>query len=270
MKQPFGFLGQRWFQILAVGLVIFFVAQQILKSTNNPNLVPTVIILGALSVPASFVAYFYHHERQHDGISHSKTPFESMTICFIIGGLIGTLAASFLEYQFIHTASIPNLFLVSLIEETAKLVFPVVLFIFASYRSESDGLLFGVASGMGFAALETMGYAFTALMSSQGSIGALEQTLLIRGLLSPLGHAAWTGIVCAALWYGRQKTGKMLNFYFVIPFFGVIILHALWDIASLSSSVAVTLFSYVFIGAISLTLLILRLRQSRQRGTMAD
>jgi protease PrsW len=115
-----------------------------------------------------------------------------------------------------------------------------------------------------------MGYGFTALLGSQGSIGALEQTLLFRGLLSPLGHAAWTGIVCAALWYGRQKTGNAFNFNFVLPFILVIALHALWDIASLSSSVAVTYFSYVFIGGLSLTLLILRLRQAKRRVKSAN
>jgi RsiW-degrading membrane proteinase PrsW (M82 family) len=234
------------------------------------GLVPTIIVLGALSIPAAFVAYFYDFERKQDKITHSKSPFELMTICFIVGGIVGTLAAAFLEYKFIHNASVPGLFVVSLIEEAAKLVFPVVLYIFASYRSESDGLLFGVASGMGFASLETMGYSFTALLSSRGSIGVLEQTLLIRGLLSPLGHAAWTGIVCAALWYGRQKTGKAFNFNVIWPFVLVVVLHALWDIDSLSSSIAITYIGYVLIGAVSLTLLVLRLRQSRQRTITAN
>ena len=265
VNQSFNFLKQRWFAILATGLILFFISEQILKSTNNPNLVPTVILLGALSIPAAFVAFFYKYERKQDKVEHTKPPFEAMTLCFVVGGLVGTMAAGFLEYQFIHKASISSLFLVSVIEETAKMVFPVILYIFASYKSESDGLLFGVASGMGFAALETMGYGFTALMSSQGNVGALEQTLLFRGLLSPLGHAAWTGIVCAALWYGRQKTGKLFNFNFVLPFIAVIVLHALWDIASLPASIAVTYLGYVFIGGFSLTLLILRLRQSQRR-----
>ncbi len=65
---------------------------------------------------------------------------------------------------------------------------------------DADGLVIGVAVGMGFAALETMGYAFVALIASRGDIGAVEQMLLLRGVLSPAGHMAWTGLACAALW----------------------------------------------------------------------
>jgi hypothetical protein len=47
---------------------------------------------------------------------------------------------------------------------------PVVLLFTIMARHErrlpSGGLIIGVASGMGFAALETMGYAFSALLSS--------------------------------------------------------------------------------------------------------
>ena len=45
-----------------------------------------------------------------------------------------------------------------------------------------------------------MGYAFVTLIASGGNVNAVEQTLLIRGLLSPAGHMAWTGLACGALW----------------------------------------------------------------------
>jgi hypothetical protein len=35
--------------------------------------------------------------------------------------------------------------------------------------------------------------------ASGGNVGAAEQTLFIRGLLSPAGHAAWTGLTCWGL-----------------------------------------------------------------------
>jgi protease PrsW len=52
---------------------------------------------------------------------------------------------------------------------------------------------------MGFAALETMGYGFVTLLASRGNLALLEEALLARGLASPAGHAAWTGLVCAVL-----------------------------------------------------------------------
>ena len=60
-------------------------------------------------------------------------------------------------------------------------------------------MIIGVASGMGFATLETMGYGFSALLSS-GNLAEVDQTLLLRALLSPAGHVAWTGLTAAALW----------------------------------------------------------------------
>jgi len=62
-----------------------------------------------------------------------------------------------------------------------------------------------IAAGMGFAALETMGYGLVSFMQSRGDILILQQVLLIRGLLSPAGHAAWTGFVCAVLWRERER-----------------------------------------------------------------
>jgi len=64
---------------------------------------------------------------------------------------------------------------------------------------------------MGFAALETMGYGLVALIRSQGDVGVLEEVLLIRGLLSPVGHATWTGLICAVLWHKREQTGLIIG-----------------------------------------------------------
>ena len=98
------------------------------------------------------------------------------------------------------------------------------------YRTPANGLLIGVAAGAGFAALETMGYAFSTLIASHGSITATVDTLMLRGFLSPAGHMAWTGITAAAL-YAAAASGwqarKVLQF--VGAFAVAVVLHALWD-----------------------------------------
>jgi RsiW-degrading membrane proteinase PrsW (M82 family) len=96
---------------------------------------------------------------------------------------------------------------VGLIEESSKLIIPLaVLIFFARYRKQADGLLIGVAAGAGFAALETMGYAFVTLI------------------------LAWTGISATALyaaaesgWTGRRVGG------FVGAIAAAIALHTAWD-----------------------------------------
>jgi RsiW-degrading membrane proteinase PrsW (M82 family) len=110
---------------------------------------------------------------------------------------------------------------------------PLGIFLLARrYRREADGLLFGVAAGMGFAAFETMGYGLTVLLHSHGQISALERVLFLRNVLSPANHAAWTGLVCAALWRARLHHGAPAWLAVAGTFLLVVILHALWDSAT--------------------------------------
>src|SRR5881397_8133 len=116
------------------------------------------------------------------------------------------------------------------IEEVAKLLVPACVLLWMRYRIPADGLLLGVAAGAGFAAFETMGYAFVALLQSHGNLPAVTTLLLMRGLLSPAGHMAWTGIASAALWSaacsGWTRT-EALRFLGVL--LAVIALHTAWD-----------------------------------------
>ena len=119
---------------------------------------------------------------------------------------------------------------IGVIEEGAKLILPLVFYFLGRYRSEAAGIVLGVATAMGFAALETMGYGFTSLLVSKGNLGLLDGVLLVRGLTSPAGHAAWTGLVCAVLWRERLKAGHAtFNWRVGGAFATAVILHALWD-----------------------------------------
>jgi RsiW-degrading membrane proteinase PrsW (M82 family) len=118
---------------------------------------------------------------------------------------------------------------VGLVEEDAKLIFLLVFYFLGRYRSEGAGILLGVSTAMGFAALETMGYGFISLLQTRGNLAVLDEVLLARGLTSPAGHAAWTGLVCAVLW--RERTGHaVLNAKVVGAFATAVVLHALWDL----------------------------------------
>jgi protease PrsW len=258
------FLSQRWFQVLAGGVVLFILSEQGLQLTGNLNLIPTVILVGAFVVPMTFVTYFFSAERSIDRERHGELSLPLLAASFFIGGAIGVVAAGVVEYSALNTLSISTIFGVAVIEEMAKLVFPLIIF-FASvrYRSQADGLLFGVAAGMGFAALETMGYGMVAFIRSQGSITVLEQVLLVRGLLSPVGHAAWTGFACSVLWGARQRSGRAFAPVFFLAVAGSIVLHALWDLAGTASSLAVNFAGYAVVGTVSLSLILGQLSSAR-------
>ena len=152
------------------------------------------------------------------------------------------------------------------------MIVPVVLYARGRYRSEADGLLFGVASGMGFAALESIGYGFSAFLGEDGGLTALHTTLLVRALIAPVGHGAWTGFVCAVLWKERNRAGRrILNWRVAGAFLVAVLLHTAWNAAgALTGLTGISWIGYgiiglIVVGAVSLLLLIQRMREAGLR-----
>jgi RsiW-degrading membrane proteinase PrsW (M82 family) len=258
------FVRHTWFLVLSVGLAVFLAMEAVLVVTDNINLLPTVILLGATLVPVAFVTYVYQRTQVKD------IPMATIAVTVFLGGAIGLILAGLLEYATLRELGFLQLLGVSTIEESAKLVIPVALYLRGRYRSEADGLLFGVASGMGFAAMESMGYGLVAFLQSQGSIGALQLTLLVRALFAPVGHAAWTGLVCAIVWRERQRSGRnALNWAVVGAFLVAVLLHTAWNtMASLTDHTSIGWVGIEFIGLIIVGLgsLIILIRRMREAG----
>lgn len=119
---------------------------------------------------------------------------------------------------------------------------------------------------MGFAALETMGYGLVNLVRSGGDIGVLQEVLLIRGLLSPAEHAAWTGFVCALIWRERERRHRgLLNGAVIGAFILAVVLHSLWEavsvVGALTNLSLGALLGYVIVAGASLVLLVQRARE---------
>jgi protease PrsW len=222
--------GRRWLRALLIGLVLFVATTVVMLFTGNPNLYPTVILIGNFLVPVVFVAFLYDH--QH----FSALSTDTIAASFCIGGVLGVLGASILESLLLPTVSNPTqglsllaALVVGLIEEGCKIAAVAFLARRMSHTSQMDGLLLGGAVGMGFAALESTGYAFTALLLSHGQIEASIIATVIRGLIAPFGHGVWTGILGAVLF--RQSTARhfRINGPVIVTFLFVSVLHALWD-----------------------------------------
>lgn len=245
---------------MIAGSSLFFVTDLALRLTGNSAFIPVFIILGSFIIPITITVYFYSHIRHRD----ISPPL--LANAFVVGGALGITAAAFLEFNALQTLSVGSLIGVGVIEESAKLIFPLIMFVSGKYRHEADGLLFGVAVGMGFAALETISYGMRVLMDSQGDITALEQLLLLRGLLSPAGHAAWTGLVCSVLWRERERAGHaVINLAAAGFFFVAVLLHFVWDLISmLGLPPLISSAGLVLLAIISLGLLFSRYREARR------
>ncbi|HEY5787335.1 MAG TPA: PrsW family intramembrane metalloprotease [Microlunatus sp.] len=213
-----------WLLVLLGGVAGYLIVLRTLVATQNPLYVPSLLLLGSAVVPVSVLVYAASGPR--------PAPVGAGVIAAVagVGGVIGTVAAGTLEYDTLQRLGTVPMIMVGLIEESAKLVVPVIILIFARrLRGPAVGVIIGIASGMGFATLETMGYGFAALLQSR-SIADLDQTLLLRALLSPAGHVAWTGVTTAALWRipSVQRRGRAFGL-FVGAFAASVALHALWD-----------------------------------------
>ena len=259
-----GLLRHRWLQIFVSGVVLLFLVERTLVSTSNPNYLPSVILLGAFLVPVTFVSYLYERLPDWD------VPLPSLAVCFLWGGVLGTVVAGTLEYDVLRSLGFLPKLGIGLIEEGAKLIVPLIFFFLGRYRSEAAGIVLGVATAAGFASLETMGYGFVSLLQSRGNLGILDEVLLVRGLTSPAGHMSWTGLVCAVLWRERLRAGHAtLNWRIVGAFFTAVVLHALWDtFASAKSATFVGWLSVKFLGVVvalvSLVVLLRRVREARR------
>ncbi|TCC54090.1 PrsW family intramembrane metalloprotease [Kribbella capetownensis] len=243
-----------WLGTLLVGGALYVLVLAVFTDTANPNLFPTLILLGALVVPLTFVTFAAG--RSGRWLIDGPTLGGSL----LFGGVVGVVVAGLLEYDAMRRLGTLPMLGVGLIEEAAKLVVPTILVVFFGHRyrtSLGTGIVIGVAVGTGFAVLETMGYAFVALLQSDGSVGAAERTLFIRGLLSPAGHAAWTGLACWGLWrFAIVPSGKHF-----VGFLGMyalaVALHTTWD--GIGGWV-----TYIIVGVISIGLLLYGLKRAQR------
>jgi RsiW-degrading membrane proteinase PrsW (M82 family) len=252
-----------WWRILGIGLIFYFVGVGLMYLTGNPNLFPTVMMVGSFMIPATYIGFFY--EQRH----WTSRNLPSTALSFIYGGLLGAFAASVLEPIFVNQNSMTSPFVVGLIEEFAKILGVLVIARKFRHNSALDGLVLGAAAGMGFAALESMGYAFTVFINSGAGLSYIVVMTLIRGILSPLGHGTWTAILVGVLFLesdpGKFRiTSKVIGAYLLVS-----ILHGLWDAIPMLLSNVVTsgldlMIGQVVVGAVGLFILWFRWREAKR------
>jgi RsiW-degrading membrane proteinase PrsW (M82 family) len=227
MNKASGSVGSKrrhyWWRILAIGFGVYIAGLVILLFTGNPNVFPTMTLIGSFLVPVTYVSFFY--ERRH--LSSVKMPATALT--FFYGGVLGTLAASLLEPLFIHSLNFQTALVVGLIEEFVKIWGVLLIARSLRHDSELDGIILGAAAGMGFAAFESMGYAFSAFLRSSGSLSLTVGVTLLRGLLSPVGHGTWTAVFAAVLFRESNARKFRINLQVAAAYLTAVALHWLWD-----------------------------------------
>src|SRR5919197_248349 len=196
----------RWWGIFLIGLGLWILSVLVTAITGNINTVPSIVLLGSFLVPVTVIVWY---------LDHYQSPVlepQRLLAAFIIGGVLGVLAASVLEAWLLSDGWFMYVG-VGLIEEAVKFAALIgVAWGLTSYRTR-DGVVLGATVGMGFAAFETSGYALAALLTSTGRPGELSLqglvfTELLRGILAPVGHGLWTAILGGALFATAARPGR--------------------------------------------------------------
>ena len=213
-----------WLLALVLGVLAYVATFVLMLLTGNPMMLPTVLLVGAAVIPLTVLLL-----AQSSRVG-PLVPTRIVLVTAALGGLFAICAAGLEESIAGLLFGRASILLVGIIEESAKLVVPLLVLALAHRVTRGGGIVIGIAAGTGFAVLETMGYGFAALLARNGGLGALDATLILRGILVPAGHVAWTGAICAALWYLVETSHKVRGVIaLVAAYAGAIILHTAWD-----------------------------------------
>jgi RsiW-degrading membrane proteinase PrsW (M82 family) len=216
-----------WWTVFLVGLVLWVATIAVARVTRNVILLPTIVLLGSFLVPITAVVWYLDHDP-----SPALSP-RRIVAAFLIGGVLGVLGASLLEYWLVKVGLI-GAFEVGLIEEFVKGVFIVVVALGISRFHMRDGMVLGATVGFGFAALESSGYALASLFVVQGnqlvlSLNSVIFTELVRGVLAPFGHGMWSAILGGAIFAAARRGGLRLTWGVLGTYLLISALHGVFD-----------------------------------------
>jgi RsiW-degrading membrane proteinase PrsW (M82 family) len=246
----------RWWAVFLIGLALWGAAVGSVFVTGDIIVLPTVFLLGSFLVPVTAVVWYLEHDA-----SPALSP-RRIVSAFLIAGVLGLLAASFLEFWLVYGPGLRGNLKVGLIEEFVKGAAILVLALGLRSYTTRDGMVLGAAVGFGFAALESSGYALAALFVAQGqqltlSLSSVVLTELARGVLAPFGHGLWSAILGGVIFHAARKGHLRLSWSVLITYVAVSLLHGAFDIFG-------SITAYVVISIIGLVPLVyLWLRQDR-------
>jgi RsiW-degrading membrane proteinase PrsW (M82 family) len=150
-----------------------------------------------------------------------------------VGGVASIIVALIFFSRLDFFSSFLGASAAGIIEESAKvLIVALLLGRTTRYHWILNGLLLGAAIGTGFAAFESSGYAFEAMLRADNVYVGVAN-IVLRGIGAPFTHIVWTANSAAALWLvkgNRPFSWDMLKApAFLRVFISSVLIHMCWD-----------------------------------------
>ena len=197
------------------------------ETFENLNLLPGLIMTGAMAIPLSTVLFFFEIN-----VRRNVSLYQVLRMVFF-GGIVSLAFSLVLFESPLSALGWMGASVAGVVEEPGKVLALLAVARSTRYRYKLNGLLFGACVGAGFAMFESMGYAFQTLLASE-DVGAMNGNIFVRGILSPFAHIAWTSIAGAALW--RVKGARPFRFdmlknpLFLKTFSASVVMHMVWNL----------------------------------------
>ncbi|BDC50073.1 hypothetical protein F183_A23890 [Bryobacterales bacterium F-183] len=234
-----------WFfmRVLIFMGLIYFGFLMAWQQFTNMNLLPGLMMMGSLVFPLATVILFFELNTPRNISFH-------YTLGLLCAGGVVSLFLSLVGFKVSSLSAILGPPAAGIVEEIGKLLTVIIVVRNMKYKYVLNGLLFGASVGAGFAIFESAGYAFNsflepvmAVVSGRASFrganllayagGEMTSNIVLRGLLSPFCHVAWTAIAAGALW--RVKGDKpfqpamLFDPKFLKAFMIPMVLHMIWN-----------------------------------------
>jgi len=165
----------------------------------------------------------------------------STTLAFIVNSSLDyVLFYVFTLFTGEETAKIADLFAVTVIvapiaEECIKGFGLIIIAGHHELDDTYDGILYGFAVGVGFAAAENFLYFTRAFEEGQTSVAAFLSHVIYRSIICMLGHGCFTATTGMVIGFfkGRGKFSKYAQFLGFFGLIGAIVLHSIFNFTAI-------------------------------------
>ncbi|MCI8550765.1 MAG: PrsW family intramembrane metalloprotease [Lachnospiraceae bacterium] len=206
---------------LLVSVILYFM------SAYTAFSYPGFMAVGSFVMPVATLMFYWEMNIPRN------IPLYGVLLMFLVGGAF-SLLISIIFFQIIPMAD-EMAALAAFCEEPGKLLALAFFLRKPDKKYILNGILIGGAVGAGFAAMESLGYAFTyaAAGAAAGESGLGTAIVLMRGVLAPGGHVVWAAIYGGALALAKGREPLRASHFTNPVFLGCLgismALHFTWN-----------------------------------------
>lgn len=205
--------------------VLFTLNVLVLRLTDNPLFVPSVLFLGGTAITVPFIVFLYELYPRRD------VSLFFLMLILVAGGTAASLLSQ-IGYQFIPVKNAwISAVVAGCLEELCKALPAIIAIELLKQRNPYACFLIAAAVGAGFSIIEDMGYIFyysdRYFFEFHSDIQATVAMFADRGLSAFCTHIMWTGAIGWAYSALRHPLKSMSFFAMAVL---SVALHICWDL----------------------------------------